>query len=125
MEYVCPQTCPKGMRNGPCGGTLNGRCEVVDKPCIWVEVYSRAKSDGCIEDLRIYIPPRNKDLRGTSSWINYFLERDSRPRALTHGAGSGGDASAPKNAGSTNSRGAPASDSRSDGDRALIHIERK
>ena len=22
MEYVCPQTCPKQMRNGPCGGTL-------------------------------------------------------------------------------------------------------
>src|SRR5579863_1290995 len=24
MEYVCPMTCPKNMRNGPCGGTLNG-----------------------------------------------------------------------------------------------------
>ena len=21
MEYVCPMTCPKNMRNGPCGGT--------------------------------------------------------------------------------------------------------
>src|SRR5439155_17719329 len=29
LEYVCPQTCPKQMRNGPCGGTDNGRCEVV------------------------------------------------------------------------------------------------
>ncbi len=49
MEYICPQTCPKGMRNGPCGGTLNGRCEVVDKPCIWVEVYARAKSEGALK----------------------------------------------------------------------------
>ncbi len=21
-EYVCPQTCPKSLRNGPCGGTV-------------------------------------------------------------------------------------------------------
>jgi len=124
MEYVCPQSCPKGMRNGPCGGTSNGQCEVIDKPCIWVEVYARAKSGGRIEDLRTYIPPRNKDLRGTSSWINYFLERDSRPRGSTHGEGSSG-ASAPGSSGSADSRGAPKPESRSDADPALLHIERK
>ena len=79
MEYVCPQTCPKQMRNGPCGGTLLGRCEVVDQPCIWVGVYERAKSAGRVEALREYIPPPDRSLRGTSSWINYFLDRDSRP----------------------------------------------
>src|SRR5438093_9828241 len=25
MQYVCPQTCPKQLRNGPCGGTNNGQ----------------------------------------------------------------------------------------------------
>lgn len=79
MEYVCPQTCPKNLRNGPCGGTSNGRCEVVDKECIWVAVYDRAKSANQLDELRTYIPPRNLSLRGTSSWINYFLARDSRP----------------------------------------------
>jgi methylenetetrahydrofolate reductase (NADPH) len=79
MEYVCPQTCPKNLRNGPCGGTFLGRCEVVDKPCIWVEVYERAKTAKRLEELRTYIPPRNPALRGTSSWINYFLNRDNRP----------------------------------------------
>jgi methylenetetrahydrofolate reductase (NADPH) len=79
MEYVCPQTCPKGMRNGPCGGTFEGRCEVVDKPCIWVAVYDRAKATGRIGELQTYVPPRNLALQGTSSWINYFLNRDSRP----------------------------------------------
>jgi methylenetetrahydrofolate reductase (NADPH) len=79
MEYVCPQTCPKNLRNGPCGGTANGRCEVVDKPCIWISVYDRAKSDARVNDLRTYIPPPNRALKGTSSWINYFLNRDSRP----------------------------------------------
>jgi methylenetetrahydrofolate reductase (NADH) len=81
MEYVCPQTCPKNLRNGPCGGTYLGRCEVVDKPCIWVEVYERAKAGKRIEELRSYIPPRNPALRGTSSWINYFLNRDNRPES--------------------------------------------
>ena len=83
MEYVCPQTCPKNLRNGPCGGTKNGQCEVVDKPCVWVRVYERAKEAGRMEELEIYIPPPNRTLKGTSSWINYFLHRDSRPGNLS------------------------------------------
>jgi methylenetetrahydrofolate reductase (NADPH) len=79
MEYVCPQTCPKQMRNGPCGGTHLGRCEVVDKPCIWGEVYRRAEAAERVEDLTLYIPPPDRSLTGTSSWLNYFLERDNRP----------------------------------------------
>jgi len=82
MEYVCPQTCPKNLRNGPCGGTKNGQCEVEDKPCIWVGVYERAKAAGRIDDLQTYIPPPRRDLKRTSSWINYFLQRDSRPGNL-------------------------------------------
>lgn len=83
MEYVCPQTCPKNLRNGPCGGTNLGQCEVVNKPCIWVAVYERAKTAGRLADLREYIPPPNRDLKGTSSWINYFLGRDSRPGIIS------------------------------------------
>jgi hypothetical protein len=82
MEYVCPQTCPKQLRNGPCGGTLGGQCEVVpENPCIWVAVYQRAKDAGEVESLKVYLPPPNRDLQGTSSYINYFLARDSRPDA--------------------------------------------
>jgi hypothetical protein len=79
MEYVCPQTCPKQMRNGPCGGTLFGRCEVVDHPCIWVSVWDRAKAADRVDALKVYVPPPNRSLSGTSSWINYFLDRDFRP----------------------------------------------
>jgi len=78
-EYVCPQTCPKNLRNGPCGGTLNGHCEVEDKQCVWVSVYERARDAGRVEDLKTYVPPRKLELKGTSSWVNYFLNRDSRP----------------------------------------------
>ncbi|HEX4137388.1 MAG TPA: methylenetetrahydrofolate reductase C-terminal domain-containing protein [Bryobacteraceae bacterium] len=80
MEYVCPMTCPKNMRNGPCGGTLMGMCEVLpDKPCIWVKVYETAQSANRVDELKAYIPPRNRSLQGTSSFVNLFLERDSRP----------------------------------------------
>ena len=79
LEYVCPQTCPKNLRNGPCGGTSQGRCEVEDKPCIWIAVYQRAKAASRLDDLQTYVPPPRRDLKGTSSWINYFLGRDSRP----------------------------------------------
>jgi methylenetetrahydrofolate reductase (NADPH) len=80
MEYVCPQTCPKQMRNGPCGGANNnGTCEVVEKPCIWASVYERAKAANQVYRLGAYIPPPDRSLKGTSSWINYFLNRDVRP----------------------------------------------
>lgn len=81
LRYVCPQTCPKQMRNGPCGGTFRGRCEVVDRPCIWGAVYERAQAAGQLGGLRVYVPPPERSLAGTSSWINYLLERDSRPRS--------------------------------------------
>jgi len=80
MEYVCPQTCPKQMRNGPCGGTHQGQCEVIpEQPCIWTTVYRRAREAGEVESLKVYVPPPCRELRGTSSYINYFLGRDSRP----------------------------------------------
>jgi methylenetetrahydrofolate reductase (NADPH) len=80
LEYVCPQTCPKQLRNGPCGGTHFGRCEVVDQPCIWVGVYARAAAAGRVEALATYVPPPDRTLQGRSSWLAYLLGRDSRPQ---------------------------------------------
>jgi hypothetical protein len=60
-------------------------CEVIpDKPCIWVKVYETAQSAGRVDDLKVYIPPRNRALQGTSSFINLFLERDARPEHDTN-----------------------------------------
>jgi hypothetical protein len=42
-SMVCPQTCPKQMRNGPCGGSMFGKCEVFpDQECIWTTINERA-----------------------------------------------------------------------------------
>ncbi|MBI3454978.1 MAG: methylenetetrahydrofolate reductase C-terminal domain-containing protein [Candidatus Rokubacteria bacterium] len=87
MEYVCPMTCPKDQRNGACGGSTDGWCEVERKPCIWIEVYENAKRANRIAGMRIFIPPPNRSLHGTSSWLNYFLGRDVRPRDAERPAG--------------------------------------
>ncbi len=79
MEYVCPQTCPKQMRNGPCGGTFHGACEVIDQECIWVKVMERAEASNTIDQLKVFVPPPDRTLTGTASWLNFYLGRDSRP----------------------------------------------
>lgn len=92
MEYVCPQTCPKQMRNGPCGGTFHGACEVIDQECIWVKVMARAEASDTINQLKLFIPPPDRALTGTASWLNFYLGRDSRPgrpKDLWKGGGPG------------------------------------
>ena len=45
---VCPLTrCHKGLLNGPCGGTSDGKCEVdPDKDCVWALIYERMEKLG-------------------------------------------------------------------------------
>ncbi len=80
VSYLCPiSQCPKDQRNGPCGGSYEGWCEVYpyEKQCIWVRAYSRLKSrrqEGSMGE--ILVPPCNWELWQSSSWANYFLGRD-------------------------------------------------
>jgi hypothetical protein len=41
----------------------------------------RAEATNNLAGLKTYIPPPDRTLKGTSSWINFYLERDSRPAA--------------------------------------------
>ena len=86
IAYLCPTSqCPKGQRNGPCGGSFEGWCEVYpkEKECIYVRAYPRLKSHGAEETLGAYqIPPVNYDLLWTSSWLNFFLGRDHSAKRL-------------------------------------------
>jgi methylenetetrahydrofolate reductase (NADPH) len=76
--YLCPMSaCAKNQRNGPCGGSRDGRCEVYsDRECIWVRVFKRLSGSGSLDSVRNYIPPQNYALVGTSSWGNYYLGKD-------------------------------------------------
>jgi methylenetetrahydrofolate reductase (NADPH) len=82
IAYVCPESqCAKNQRNGPCGGTRDGLCEVYDTECIWSEAYERLKAYG-EEESMLDGPVVVKDnaLQGTSAWANTFLGRDHLAR---------------------------------------------
>ncbi len=86
VGFLCPESgCPKHTRNGPCGGSSNGYCEVnKEKLCVWVRAYKRMKRHGEADHLsRRFVPPRSWDLKDTSSWINFHLDRDHQKDAKT------------------------------------------
>ena len=83
IAYVCPESiCAKNQRNGPCGGTRDGLCEVYDSECIWSQAYERLKAYG-EEETMLDGPVVIKDgaLQDTSAWLNTFLGRDHHGRA--------------------------------------------
>jgi methylenetetrahydrofolate reductase (NADPH) len=79
IAFLCPESqCAKNQRNGPCGGTREGRCEVDGYgDCIWLRAYERLKHDAREQDLLQHAPVvQNQALRGTSAWANNWLGRD-------------------------------------------------
>lgn len=67
--FICPMECPKGMRNGPCGGSTPEYC-YVDKtrPCIWYKIYERSFRMGRQERLLEVLPPLDWDKVGSETW---------------------------------------------------------
>jgi methylenetetrahydrofolate reductase (NADPH) len=85
IAYLCPESqCAKNQRNGPCGGTRQGLCEVGDKECIWARAYDRLKAYGEEESmLQAPVVVRDSALRGTSAWANAFLKKDHNGKTST------------------------------------------
>jgi ferredoxin len=73
---LCPVTlCAKSLLNGPCGGAINGKCEVDrNRDCGWQLIYDRLKAIGKLDQMDNYVGPKNN-----SRW--------SRPRSLNIGNG--------------------------------------
>jgi hypothetical protein len=76
--YACPMTCPKQLRNGPCGGVgMDGSCEVYPGlRCVWLMAYERAEAAQRVTDLRRLQRPIDQRKWSQSSWVNYWLGRD-------------------------------------------------
>ncbi|MEG0874391.1 MAG: methylenetetrahydrofolate reductase C-terminal domain-containing protein [Clostridiales bacterium] len=84
--YICPMSkCPKNQRNGACGGSRDGWCEVFPgkKKCIYVKAYNRLKVYEEEDSLGEYaVGPCDWNHYQQSSWTNYFLGRDHDGKRL-------------------------------------------
>jgi len=59
---ICPRTrCSKGLMNGPCGGSENGKCEVDPQniECGWNLIYQRLKSLNLLDRMMEIQPPQD------------------------------------------------------------------
>lgn len=70
---VCPVArCSKSLLNGPCGGSMNGKCEVSDDvPCGWQLIVDRMEALGVLD--------RYEEIIGVADWTS---SRDGGPRRI-------------------------------------------
>ena len=73
--FICPMECPKGMRNGPCGGSTPEYCYVdKSRPCIWYRIYERSYRMGRQEKLLEVLPPLDWDKVGGETWGDVVVQ---------------------------------------------------
>lgn len=58
---ICPLTqCAKGLLNGPCGGSQDGKCEVdPERDCAWALIIERLEKLGMLGMLEEIVPPKD------------------------------------------------------------------
>ena len=63
---VCPVArCTKGLLNGACGGSKNGKCELSpERDCGWILIYEQLEKQGKLQNLKEFRPPRDYQLTG-------------------------------------------------------------
>jgi ferredoxin len=63
---LCPMArCAKSLMNGPCGGSVGGRCEIHQEvPCIWQSIHDRLERTGKKADMDRIAPIRDWSTAG-------------------------------------------------------------
>ena len=61
FDGLCPiSRCPKNMLNGPCGGSMNGKCEVSkDLDCIWEVIIKKLDKEKKLFLLKRIVEPKD------------------------------------------------------------------
>ncbi|MBE3143787.1 MAG: methylenetetrahydrofolate reductase C-terminal domain-containing protein [Planctomycetes bacterium] len=73
--FICAMSCPKGIKNGPCGGSLPERCYVdTSRPCIWYAIYDQAFKMGREEYLLEVLPPLDWEKVGLEQWSGGYKQ---------------------------------------------------
>ncbi len=84
--FVCPMTCPKGLRNGLCGGSTPEACEVdPSRPCTWHMIYERAEKMGREDMLLENNAPLDGNLVGRETWtdvVKKWKEKEDSPKFI-------------------------------------------
>ncbi len=84
--FICPMTCPKGLRNGLCGGASPDHCEVdPSRPCTWYMIYERAERMGRLDKLLEINAPIDGSRAGRETWletIKFWRRRQQGPHPL-------------------------------------------
>jgi len=70
FEGLCPIShCPKQLLNGPCGGSMDGKCELGNnKPCIWDLIIKKKKERNKSYSLNVIIPPKDWSVVHQYQW---------------------------------------------------------
>ncbi|EBA17345.1 hypothetical protein RSK20926_06402 [Roseobacter sp. SK209-2-6] len=79
----CPMNCPKQLRNGPCGGVRPGEfCEVKpEMKCVWALAWDGASRMKHGDQIASVLPPVERNLQGSSSWLRVSREKAAQLRA--------------------------------------------
>jgi len=57
---ICPVIrCSKSLLNGPCGGAIEGKCEVDERLCAWDKIFERLKKLGKLENIENIHEPKD------------------------------------------------------------------
>ena len=84
--FVCPMTCPMGLRNGLCGGASPEHCAVdPSRPCTWYTIYARAEKMGRLDKLLEINAPLDGNRTGHETWIDMvqqWRKRDEGPHPI-------------------------------------------
>ena len=73
---ICPITrCSKSLLNGPCGGSVDGFCEVnSEQPCAWNLIWEKLQKMGKTDNLLSLIKP--KDYSVIQNGLNTYIRDD-------------------------------------------------
>jgi len=84
--YICPMTCPKGLRNGLCGGATPEQCEVdATRPCTWYKIYERAEKMDRLDSLLEINAPIDGKRAGKEQWsevVRVWREEENSPKFI-------------------------------------------
>ncbi|NPV87082.1 MAG: hypothetical protein HPY45_13870 [Anaerolineae bacterium] len=82
---ICPMTCAKGLRNGPCGETGEGCVVDAARPCTWRLIYERSERWGWLDRLLEVNAPIEGNRAGRETWLDLlrrWREGGGKPNPL-------------------------------------------